>query len=250
VRPRAAAAAAVALTCLGALAWSRLRDEPPRASPGTEAEATPRAAPETPAAGGDADPSAGPAPAAAEPPPGSAQGPPAPPPPDSTDSAEDVEALRRWALGRAEAGTKEALRELLLRWRSADLSRAAQRALDDAVVAAEGNPALDAAAGKLLLESPPPAQRAALSRLLANSGSDAAVEALLAAAARPELQAAAAAALATLAAPGAIPLLAAAVPGATPALLEAIEQAARNMETPKARELEAAARAARERADR
>jgi hypothetical protein len=144
--------------------------------------------------------------------------------------------------------TKQSLASLLRDWRSGRRSREQDRAVDAALHALAG-PALDSAAGRLLLEGDPTAaQRQGLTALLATSGTGAAVDYLLAAAAHTHLRAEALAALATVANPDALPPFARAIDaGAAAEVLAAIASSLRNMETEKARGLEAAVRAALER---
>lgn len=253
-RRSAAFAAAIALVALGAVAWllsggsgrdwpaaPRPAAPPERAEPAPARETVQPLEPEAPA----------PAPALpVRPEPAERSG--STPQVGGRGHAEhpaDVAEFRAWAEARAAAKTERGYLQLLRRWRTGTLSREREHVLDDVIGAAGFDAALDAAAARLLLQAPPsPDQRLALARLLASSGSDVAVDGLLAAAVRADLAAEATRALATVADPGALPRLRQAVTAdADPELLRAIDQAARNIDTPKARDLEREIEAVRDR---
>lgn len=139
-------------------------------------------------------------------------------------------------------GDKTAFAELLTLWRAGQLSQDAERILDEALarVPDSQREAFDTAAGQALLEQPARAERRqGLAALLAGSGSQLAAQFLVEAARHPETALEALASLATVADPEVLPVYRAAISQETdPALLEAIGRSLRQMETPKARELE------------
>lgn len=163
----------------------------------------------------------------------------------ASKTAESLPAFRARLASLAKTGTKHSYRELLSAWRSGKLDRARERAIDDVLAKAQqaDHPPkeLDTAAGKLLLEGPDAAsQRKALASLLATSGSELAVGYLFAAAKKPELAAEALAAIKTVSNPGVLPLYARELKKdlQEPQLVEAIRASLRNIDTPKARDLE------------
>ncbi len=161
----------------------------------------------------------------------------APPPVDGPSPAATLEE-------RLVAGDHESLRGVLAEWRSGRLSTDEERAID-AALAALPPAELDKAAGYALLEGEPnAAQVQGLCSLLATSGSEQAVGVLLEAARRHALAAPALEALGSVSEPGALPALAVGVaPESDPALLRALQNALRNIDAAKARELEASIRA-------
>jgi len=161
----------------------------------------------------------------------------------STPSS-DPRAYERRLDALVRAGTKHSLRELLRDWRTGRVTRAQDRALGDRIGSIRSE-AMDKAAGQLLLDgATSAAQRQALAAILAGSGSDLAIGYLLAAGRVPALRPVAARALATVSEPGALPALAAGIGSDTaPEILQATLSALRNIETPKARDLEARVRA-------
>ena len=160
-------------------------------------------------------------------------------PPAGPEPLADFEGRLKSLLAR---GDKAAFAELLSRWRTGALSRAAELALDQALaeVPAAQREALITAAGRALLEPPPRAERRrALAALLAGSGSQLAARYLLEAADQPALAEDALAALGSIADPEVLPVYRAAL-AASPdsALRAAIARSLSQMDTPKARALE------------
>ena len=135
-------------------------------------------------------------------------------------------------------------RRTLLDWRTDRVTPAEDRALG-ARIGAIRSEEMDKAAGQLLLDrSATPAQRQGLAAILASSSSDLAIGYLFAAGRDPDLCPEAAEGLATVSEPGALPALAAGIDRETaPELLRATLSALRNIDTPKARDLEARVRA-------
>jgi hypothetical protein len=150
----------------------------------------------------------------------------------------------RLAATRAEA-TKGNLGALLKDWRTGTLAVGDERSLDRAISAWSNDPQvaneLDKAVGQLLLAGPDsPEQARALSSHLANAGSELATGYLIEAVGEPKLRSVAASALASVSDPGVLPVFAREIkPSASPELLGAIRGALRNIETPKARDLDA-----------